>query len=236
MNGNYRRGGLVEQVMKKIEILRDDIYEMANELWQNEAESIYKELGEYQRSQIEESFNEVVSSFYSSYKPRVYERTGGLYELLSIQEEERGTVKMSAPYYKELYDETQMHPNRKGGNNLYKLVFQEGYHGGAPGISSTKADVWGEHPSPGTPYYRRGGVVKYPSGRKIWHRYGRWGKKASKAKISPYKKMAEEMANAMGKGGLFKTEFNRICQEHLDKVNEEVRKKVPDMVVSLFRS
>lgn len=189
-------------------------------------EKAYKEFGTYQRAYIQKRFNEYVSAFYSAYQPHKYRRTEGLYDVLSLNTDEHGLVQYDL--YDDLYDETRMHPDRSGNDSLFDIVFKQGYHGGAPSIAPGKSEIWGEHPDVGTPYYRRGGFVRYPgSSKKKWHRYGRWGRRAVKTK-SPYVMMYDWLSEA--EGGEIYDAFKAIQTKHFNDAMVKVNAKVDEMM------
>ncbi len=142
-----------------------------------------KEFGEWQKEKVKEVFNKAISEFYGAYPDPKYERrgntdseTGGLYALYSLSgEDPYGAVMDFADDFSNIYDEANMHSGRKGYSGLFQLVFVEGYHGGSRSIKGGKAKVWGEHPNPGVPYWRRRGFVR-ALGR--FHKYGKWGSPA----------------------------------------------------------
>lgn len=223
-------------VSKAYEVYINELYDVANkamDIFKQEtekgAEKAYEEFGKYQKAYIQSKFNEYVSAFYSAYQPHKYKRTEGLYEVLSLETDEHGIVQYDS--YDELFDETKMHPDRSGNDSLFDIVFKQGYHGGAPSIDSSKAEIWGEHPDPGTPYYRRGGYVKYPgSDKRKWHRYGRWGRRAVRTK-APYVMMYEWLSEAEG-GEMFDA-FKAMQEKHFNDAIPKVSAKISELMKTI---
>jgi hypothetical protein len=187
---------------------------------------MYKEIGEYQRSKITEMFNNAVSRFYNAYAPKSYPRTLSLYNLLSIQQDENGTAQFGCVM--DLIDPTQIHKDRHGGDSLFDTVFMEGWHGGSKYIDPDKAEIWGVHPNPGTPYYRRPGKIRRSkSGKAEWHGFGRWFPKSKPAKQSdaPYKMFRDSLFGENDEMiRTFREIVNRIWQEEVVLIQKDVDK------------
>lgn len=195
-----------------------------------------KHIGEYKTQEIERIFNDSVTEFYDAYPPLYYQRkgntsskTGGLYDVLKIRTDEDGMV--IANDYIDLFDPNSMHKDRKG-NDLFTKVFMEGWHGGAENIHR-HADIWGQHPSPGTPYYRTGGFVKWFSGsnRYVWRRYGKWGRKAKQTK-SPYILITAELDRAQEHE--MKQEVEKIVQEDFSELAKNMTQKALQIEKEVF--
>ena len=132
----------------------EDVFMRAAELADEELMLIKEE-------KLEEWVNDAASKFYAAYDPLFYRRAKkgsgkSLYDVLYT--ERRGD---------DLFAElraSQMAQYGRSGNpdGLYQLVYQGGWHGGAP---SGKG-----HPHPGTPYYR--------TPRFIW---STWGTRAKRS-------------------------------------------------------
>lgn len=140
-------------------------------------EEAWKEWCTYVKSKIEELAKGVADDFYADYQPEFYERRGSLYRVLQIKIEDNGATLTGS------FDEQALtFRNGYGGEDgLYDQVFRKGWHGGAGSIDPNKAAVMGEHPSPGTPYWRK--PYSPPGSKKTG--YYRWGRPADMAPIPP---------------------------------------------------
>lgn len=212
-----------DKIEKEIIKSREDLINILDKVFEKyekiQFPKMYKEIGEKQAEIITRIFNKDVEAFYRDYTPTVYKpRNESLYDVLDIRFNQKGIVDYHKPDYSDLYDSSQMTVGRHG-EPLFGTVFKLGYHGGARGISSRLSDVWGQHPASGVAYYRTGGWVRYPGASvKRWHRYGKWGKKAEKAKKSIYKMMIEDLSEA--EAGEMVVEFRTIADKHLDIIDE----------------
>lgn len=197
-------------------------------------ENANKDFGEWESSWILDEFNDSVTRFYDAYTPKIYKRqgntstaSGGLYNVLDIQFDENSMVLLSGDGYDSLYDKDKMPKDRDGFNSLYDTVFVRGYHGGATKIASDKEAIWGAHPSPGTPYWRKPGVVVDPeTGRSFRYQYAKWGKQAKKT-TSVYEFMIRKINRAFSADGEFKRASYGFLKQHNDKMIATVRKKMP---------
>lgn len=191
------------------------------------------EFGAYQQVRIREIFNTAVDSFYQSYSPSYYGRRNSLYDMLQLHTDDSGMVisglveATDATDYRGLFDKT-MPTDRKGGS-LFDIVFVEGWHGGAKSINAAAAATWGAHPSPGVPYYRRGGIVIGKNGKRFYHKYGKWGRQTVRTE-SPYQKISMDLSSAE-RGELFEM-FISIG----DKYNEEAVLKINEKINNLCRT
>lgn len=185
------------------------------------AENAYKEFGEYQRQKIESIFNAAINAFYNAYSPKVYERTGGLYNLLNMSMNEKGLVDYDSAI--DLIDPNNMHPDRSGGDSLFETVFIQGWHGGARSIDSGKSAIWGTHPNTGDAYYRTRGLVTYPdTGVRKMHRFGKWGKIAYRSE-SPFQIFSSDLQAEESEGGEIHQKFMAICQKNWDDMCEKLQ-------------
>ena len=149
-------------------------------------EKLAKDMAKKQDAVYEKLFKKVIKNYYAAYDPKFYKRlagnnSGGLFEVLDLPDDE--TTDRSTVGVMSLVDGGQMSISKyeDGGfvseqapAELFRTTFELGYHGGATKIKKGKAKVWGEHPSPGTPFWRKGGVVTAKNGKKIRHRWARW--------------------------------------------------------------
>lgn len=223
---------LVDEMRTNLRRLADRTLDALNEETSKAMEDANHEFGAYQQMFIEQIFRNAVDAFYDAYSPKSYQRTGGLYDVLDLKLDDSGMVVMGANGdYRSLFNETNFHSDRSGGN-LFEKVFIDGYHGGAESISGGKADVWGAHPSPGIPYYRAPGLVRYSGEtRKRWHRYGRWGSRAIRTE-SPYKIIARNLSAAEATEMFSK--FKEISQKHNDAAVEKVRQNIPKFHAEIY--
>ena len=225
---------IMDEMDRKIQQWCDYTLKRLNEETSKAMDAAYKDFGIYQQRVITEIFWGAVDQFYSDYTPSEYQRTYGLFDVLDLDSnlDEYGMVVTGVKGFGDLFDATKMHKDRKG-NDLFDKVFMHGWHGGAENINTGAAAIWGNHPSPGIPYYRTYGWVQYPnSSKKRWHRYGSWGQKAIQTK-PPYKIFKEHMT-AIERGEMLRT-FVKISNEHNDKAVTKVQKEATDYGNKLFK-
>jgi hypothetical protein len=99
---------------------------------------------------LDEKFASCIDKFYKSYNPEYYDRTYSLYKGYKIKRSKLGiSWEWDAKYLPDGW-------HRADKEYIFDLTFMKGYHGGATKIAPEKVDKWGEHPSPGNPYYRTG--------------------------------------------------------------------------------
>lgn len=168
-----------------------------------------RNFGIYQALKIREIFRQAVQDFYDDYTPQFYNRTGGLFDILDVHFNADGFV--GYENIEDLYNKGKLHTDRNGGD-LFKKVFEYGYHGGA-----ASGDF---HPNPGIPYYR-----KPPEGNSAGIRpWVRWGRAAERTSPSPDEVFKRDLA--MAEGGEIFEKFKEICDEHAArsalKINKEI--------------
>lgn len=190
----------------------------------------YTEYGAIEQARIRELFHQAVKTWYEAYSPSEYQRRYDLYNVLDLKTDEYGMAITEAAGYTDLFDEDRMGSDRHG-NSLFDKVFMEGWHGGAESISDGKADIWGAHPSPGTPYYRKGGFIPLTKGRRVWHKYGKWGHKAVQT-ASPAKLFADRFREE-DEGNLNDT-FIRIMDKHYDRAEERITTRIETISDQIF--
>lgn len=227
----------VRDLIKEIEAKAYLIKERAEEYAEKETKAAMKqadvEFGAYQQARIRDIFNDAVDSFYQSYSPSFYGRRNSLYDMLQLHTDDSGMVisglveANDAADYRGLFDETM--PMSRSGGSLFDTVFVEGWHGGAKSINAAAAATWGAHPSPGVPYYRRGGIVIGKNGKRFYHKYGKWGRQAVRTE-SPYQKISTDLSSAE-RGELYEM-FKSIG----DKYNEEAVAKINAKINDLCRT
>lgn len=214
---------------KKIEIFGKRVLHEANKLSKEVVERTRIEFGSYQRERIKQLFNDAVNKFYSSYTPSQYERTWGLYDVLSISQNSFGEVIYDD--IQDILDPSRMHTDRKGGD-LFEKVFMHGWHGGAEGINSNE-EMWGNHPSPGTPYYRKPGFITLPDGTRVWHRWGQWGKRAVKT-TPPADILYDSLVRA--EYGDLREHAKEIFYRHNDEMVQYVNQEImPALAAEIFK-
>ena len=144
-------------------------------------EPLIQAISNFQREVVEDVFYDAVTNFYDEYDPKRYIRkgnvsskTGGLYDLLDIKTDNNGFVMLTSGNAlgnpNELLNIDALKGHRLGAETLYEQVFVKGWHGGAPD-NKRSPKMWGKHPKPGTPLYRRPGRVP---GTNAWWRYAKW--------------------------------------------------------------
>ena len=226
----------VDKAFDEIERGFDIVLERVTKLAQKEVnsaiEKIYKEFGVYQQERIQQIFTKAIDDFYSDYSPTVYKRQKSLYGLLNIPTNGYGMFQSNDPDYMDMYDESAMTKDRRGGS-LFHTVFELGYHGGAMSIDPGKADVWGVHPAPGTPYYRKRGIVQYPNGVRKWHRYGKWGRRAVLS-VSPAKVIAQTVASEDSDSGKWDIKFEEITLKNIDAAKASILDGVSKIYTEVF--
>ena len=154
--------------------------------------------------ELQEIGLDVVTRWYASYEPFMYERTLGLKKAFDVKLE--GTnyrVDFSPDLMDDVYEVEKEY--------IYENSFVGGYHGGAidgPG-----------HPNPGIPYWRTSHFYNYgeATDRTGW-RYDGWGRPAKKSP-SPYHMMKGRMQKKI-------KEIDREKQEEFDKIVDRVKKSV----------
>lgn len=218
----------------KVEKMKKEIVDGIVDNFNKRKPKIYKEFGVYQAQKVKELFNQAVDAFYNDYAPHDYSRIYGLYSLLDIKYDSSGVVYMdSDTMYEDLYNPEGLSGHRADGETLYQTVFVKGYHGGAASISGDKASIWGHHPSPGIPYYRRAGMVTYPDGTKKMHRYGKWGNAAVRADISPFNMIYNTLL--VKENSEMRDRLQEIAQAEADEVADQfVKEEVSDLARKYF--
>lgn len=212
----------------RLTTLANRVLDEMNKVSKDTVEKTYAEFGIYQRDKIRQIFNDAVGHFYAAYTPTQYERTYGLYDVLNISYDRYGRVMYDEIL--DLLDPGRMHTDRKGGD-LFQKVFMEGWHGGAENIG-TSEDIWGSHPSPGIPYYRKPGFVTFPDGTRRWHKWGKWGRRSVRT-IAPATMMYNELL-ASEYGDLHSKLLeivNRYNDEAMDRIHNEV---IPRLRAEIF--
>lgn len=228
---------LVDDLEEQMNTLVDRLTEIVNEELDQADKDTYKAYGVIEQKKAKEIFDKSVTEFYGAYKPNVYKReaniqgkTGGLFDVFYMDLDEDGMINTDVPGFTNLFDESQMHTGRDG-SDLFDKVFMHGWHGGAAGIDGGKIETWGAHPSPGTPYYRKRGKVRYPDGTVKWHKYGKWGRRAEHS--TPPASLFASYFSAAESGELQDT-FDRIENENYEKAMERVSKRQEALETEIF--
>ena len=229
------------------------IRDVLTEELEESIENLYEDIAKDQREQITLYFNEAVTNFYTDlpdseigYKRsgNIETQRGGLYEALTLTEGEHGLIEYDSSDYTSLFDGSRMtitvSDKRSGFDNesalkkvLFDQAFMEGWHGGAKKINEGKADRWGQHPSTGTPYYRAPGFAKSPHGGMVWHKYGKWGKRANKSSTIPYDYFVSKMAIYDNEANL-QTRYQAMANIRVKEATDRTEKKIPTIHKEVF--
>ncbi len=212
----------------KLTTLANRVLDEMNKASKDTVEKTYAEFGMYQRDRIRQIFNDAVGNFYAAYTPTQYDRTYGLYDVLNISYDRYGRVMYDEVL--DLLEPSRMHTDRKGGD-LFQKVFMEGWHGGAERIGASE-EIWGAHPSPGVPYYRKPGFITLPDGTRKWHKWGKWGRRSVRT-VAPATMMYNELLVA--ESGYLHNKLleivNRYNDEAMDRIHKEV---IPRLRAEIF--
>lgn len=227
----------ISTLRAKYKELGNRVLNRLNEECSIEIRKAYEEFGLYQRRVITDLFNDAVINFYDSYTPKRYKRqgdvgkkSGGLFDVLDLKTDETGRVIFNSDNgYMDLYDRTALHSDRNGGS-LFENVFVNGYHGGSTKIAGSKESIWGAHPAPGVPYYRKPGFVTI-NGKRKWHIYGAWGKRAYVSE-SPQKYIYRNLIKA--ESGAMHDELYKLAHKHNDVAVDRVKKEIPQIISEVF--
>lgn len=186
-------------------------FELCDQYYQKECAKYERkmniEFGKKQEEAYKEAFNRAIEKFYGDHEPDYYDRSEGLYKAWESTMDEGNMVTGSVEAENDLgfvidfdmfvsanLDGGKTTPMRDGGVDSAKYLFDQafngGWHGGAKTINDPThggypAEVWGAHPSPGTPHYRKPGVVHYPDGTTKRHQFAKWGKRAERMSEAP---------------------------------------------------
>lgn len=205
----------------------------------------FKDFGKIQEQEIREAFAMSVNMFYDAYAPSRYKRRNDLYDVMGeIKFKEKGTVETEGVLsvggtsfsgeYMGLFREPQGTFRDRSGNSLFGKVFIDGWHGGAESINDNSAELWGAHPEPGVPYYRKGGMItrtdRHGKTYKKYHPYGVWGKKAEQS-TSAYELFVDEM-HKREKGALYdamkniSSKYVKIMADNLGREISKIIKRI----------
>ena len=154
----------------------------------NIARLMNSELIPIQKRDLESTFNEAIDDFYETGAafPRYYRRKSrGLKNTLVFNIDDVQNASAN-------FDHTQMEIGKRKNESylldedglkkyVFDTAFGRGYHGGADKIAAGKVDMWGAHPSTGTPYYRT------KSG------FRAWGEEALSEDMPPFERIKSEL-------------------------------------------
>ena len=215
----------VNRINEYLKRTKEAIMTYANAETDKAVKKSYKEFGIYESNEIRRIFRNAVDKWYGSYTPTLYDRqgntdsgTGGLYEILDIKFDARGMVLIDSLTFDDIYNPSNLHPDRRGGS-LYEKVFVQGWHGGAETISSEKAPIYGEHPNDGVPYYR----TPHPY-------YSHWGGEAYRSE-SVYDMVQTELSIA--EDTYIQSKFEEIVHKNNDKAVEEICSQIDSICSSI---
>lgn len=141
---------------------------------------INSELDKVYEKDLNKIIKRAIDDFYHTYKPKYYNRQYSLKYMYKVTSKD-GFIDMD-------FSTDYWHGNHRLGNEeLFNLVFIEGWHGGARNIDSSKIEQWGEHPEEGVPYWR----TPHPN-------YTQWGYRA-KNDLSPMERIDKALKVYEGK-------------------------------------
>lgn len=175
---------------RNVDSIINDINEVIND-WDKIHSDVYSEIVNWWYEDIDEMFVYSIDKFYKGYKPLYYRRKKTLYSMYKITKgKKRVSWDFSGDYAPEVH--------RVSNEYIYNIAFEQGYHGGANSIDSSKEEQWGKHPSPGTPYWRT--PIPKP-GNTPWIKWSRPAFKRVPIEIviNQQLKLYEKSKNAFGK-------------------------------------
>lgn len=214
-----RFADIANELTSQMNELVSRLTDIANEEFDTADEDAYREYAVVEKETVQRIFADAVSSFYNAYSPMFYNRegdsgsqTGGLFDILDIQEDEYGMVSTEASGYVDLFNEANS-PTDKEGNSLYEQVFMQGWHGGAIGTD------------------KRGVSVSTPHYRTPYDKYYRWGREAVKTQ-APAAIFARNYAAA--DSGELQREFDRIIDKHTELAHARITARQADLEREIF--
>lgn len=141
--------------------------------------------------QIRTIFISVITSWYSDYQPRWYQRNESLYNILETNPGDAGYVDLRT-------SSDNVTPTRSGDRDyIYILTYRQGWHGGA----------WSE---------TDGNTASGPRYRKPYKRWTYWGSiaKHSPAPIGEFQRLLDQVLDDDTRNGVYQT----IAREETSKV------------------
>lgn len=246
--------GLSAEFEKRVNTLATKMLGVLREELDKSVEDIWNDIAKDQETMITQFFNEAVTSFYEDLPQEeiTYQRagdtaskSGGLYNALVLPRGEHGLIEydtMGTNDYSNLFDGSRMtiniHPKRttieseRGlRQTLFAQAFYGGWHGGASKISQGKAEQWGDHPAPGTPYYRAPGLVRSKHGGMTWHRFGKWGERAKKSDTAPYELFYENM---IAYDASLQERYQKMADIRASEAVNRAASKLPTIYADIF--
>lgn len=180
--------GVMDRILK-------DIYEKADEAKSQANKEYYPWL----ELEVKKCWGKAIDNYYADYTPKYYKREHDLYDMLQTKVKSNSlSIVVSSDYLQD---------HRLNDERLFHLMFEEGWHGGAPhGI-----DPWGNmHPHPGTLYWRTGHYIN----KDDEDSYKYWGRRAYLSQISPdedFQNQLHELSTRIGDVylGLFNKYWNK---------------------------
>lgn len=224
----------IEANKKLAQLIGEEHARIARDVRNEVKDAIAKEYSTYQKQRVEAIVKQGITDFYNSYPDVKYKRLGdastgdgGLYNLFSPQTTDDGLYYSTEPLFADLYDPHQMASSNQEllsdglKTSIFETVFEEGYHGGAKTISSKKSQIWGAHPSPGTPYWRGAGLARHPrTGKRFWHKYGVWKKEAKHVNTPPLKAIADMLQTEHD--AVWEPEFQERYTKYMSQANDDI--------------
>lgn len=157
---------VVQYIINNADALADDINQQLFDVYEKDLHRLIKKS---------------ITDFYKSYSPRYYKRK---YSLKNMYEIKRNKKSMSVNFGDSYTNKT----HRVSNDYIYETVFKEGWHGGAKSIASEKSKLWGGHPDPGTPYWRKPPKPWEDEYGNEHPPYTEWGAMASSS-LSPWERI-----------------------------------------------
>lgn len=221
--------------------LKRAILDRFETLFEDADRKAISDIAMYQKNELTKVFNACVEDFYDSYAPKSYRRKGELFDVLDLDTfaNSDGTYEITEdfePFNKHAISGRDGSEDPYGIREyLYEIVFQKGWHGGADKISPAKAEIWGEHPSPETPYWRKPGfITDKETGERFWHSWGAWHINAEPSS-SPYDKFKKELKKGgkldQSEGSVMYDRYGKIVDMHSNPVLDKfVKEELPGLV------
>ena len=233
--------------LKELPSISKKIKDNRKKTQKEEFEEMDKEFGKIQTEMYEKAYDDAIDAFYNSYEPIYYKRRFSLYRAWHAINDPDGSIVGTVPtddgwsIDEDLLISANIIGARTGAGmrsglgveELFKQAFEEGWHGGAKTIDDDKVAVWGKHPKPGVPYYRKPGMVTYDNGVSKMHKYGKWGRRARKMRTPPRKMLLKDI-KALNNGELAKID-KELYEKHKQSYQEKVKKYEAELIAPLLQ-
>lgn len=158
INAEFNEKDIAKQAISRVL----EVYEKRiQKVWKDCVDQANKEILKELSAEIKKKYNEAMEQFYADYSDRkTYKPRKSLLDRIQTTDDfANNQVLFNIP------ENDLIGPDRHGFDSLarFKKIWDEGYHGGATKGDITRIERDGEeielytpHPSPGTPYYRKG--------------------------------------------------------------------------------